>query len=64
MILRGPSHQSGPAYGYVVLLRLQEQEQVAAFRLDDAEPWDIAELLDSSRSKLSTAGLAYRTCSA
>ena len=45
MILRGPSHNSGPAYGYVVYFTCGGK--MGAFRLDDAEPWDIAELLDS-----------------
>jgi hypothetical protein len=45
MILRGPSHLSGPAYGYVVYFTCSGK--MGAFRLDDAQPWNIEELLDS-----------------
>lgn len=39
MILRGPSHLSGPAYGYVVSFTCNGS--ITVFRLDDASPWDI-----------------------
>ena len=45
MILHGPSHLSGAAYGYVVYFTCGGK--MGAFRLDNPQPWDIAELLDS-----------------
>lgn len=45
MILRGPKRLSGPAYGYVVYFTCDGK--MGAFRLDDPQPWNIEELLDS-----------------
>ena len=43
MIFRGPQHLAGTSYGYVVYFTCDGR--MAAFRLDDAEPWDIKEIL-------------------
>ncbi len=39
MILRGPAHLSGPAYGYVVAFTCDGS--ITVFRLDDPSPFDI-----------------------
>jgi len=44
MIFRGPQHLAGVSYGYVVYFTCDGN--MGAFRLDDAQPWDIAALLD------------------
>lgn len=48
MILRGPEHLAGASYGYIVAFTCDGQYW--AFRLDDADPWDVEELIDETPS--------------
>ena len=44
MIFRGPPHGAGVSYGYVVFFTCDGKFSV--FRLDDADPWDVEDLID------------------
>jgi len=47
MILRGPKHQAGLSYGYVVSFTCDGN--IWAFRLDDVDPWDAEVLIEEER---------------
>lgn len=44
MILRGPKHGAGISYGYIVSITCDGE--IAAFRLDSGDPFDVEELVD------------------
>lgn len=54
MILRGPEHNAGVRYGYVIAFTCDGQ--VWSFRLDGTDPWDAEELVDETKSDYIKAG--------
>ena len=54
MIFRGPQHLAGESYGYVVYFTCDGK--MGAFRLDNAEPWDIAELIEAEAASAINSG--------
>lgn len=54
MITRGPKHLAGVSYGYVVAFTCDGN--LWAFRLDDADPWDVEELIPEEEQSVINAG--------
>lgn len=54
MIIRGPEHQAGISYGYVVAFSCDGSYWI--FRLDGIDPWDVEELVAWSESEYINTG--------
>ncbi len=54
MIFRGSPHQAGVSYGYVVSFTCNGK--LSVFRLDDATPWDVEDLIDVKKNSAINTG--------
>lgn len=54
MIFRGPPHKAGVSYGYIVFLTCDGQ--FGMYRLDDADPWQVEDLVEVQSSSAIDSG--------